>query len=335
MTSDSGIRVTAGMIIGSTILLFGVLFGLELFDVIHTHELEQFWPAGIIALGASVIALKRGFWNFCLGGIIALAGVNLLFDRLDWWNEVENFLMDDDSHIFGIAALVGIGFYMVWRSVSKQIQAAKEKKIAEDAVHEASMAYAPPQQSPPPTFMPPVSEPVAPPPAANPEPKSADAPKKKNGRWNNLWKHVGYGTWEEDPETGEWHKKKKGEAPIPAAPKPNSNATPTRVDAFAIMGGVEKSVTTANLRGGSLNAIMGGCDIDLRQASFPTDKVTLDVFAMWGGVEIRVPEDWTVVSKVVAVMGAASDKTYSRDPDGKKRLVIRGMALMGGIEVTN
>jgi len=42
----------------------------------------------------------------------------------------------------------------------------------------------------------------------------------------------------------------------------------------------------------------------------------LDVFAFWGGVEVRVPRDWTVVMKGTPILGGFTDKTASvpRDP---------------------
>ena len=59
-----------------------------------------------------------------------------------------------------------------------------------------------------------------------------------------------------------------------------------------------------------------------------------DIFAMWGGVEIRVPEDWAVESHVVPLLGGFEDKT--RQPaDAKQRLVITGIAIMGGVGVKN
>ena len=80
---------------------------------------------------------------------------------------------------------------------------------------------------------------------------------------------------------------------------------------------------------------MGRCEIDLRAASIgsPHEPV-LEVFSMWGGVEIRVPPDWTIVSHVDPIMGGYQDDT--RPPkEGTKRLLIRGAVIMGGIEVTN
>ena len=53
-----------------------------------------------------------------------------------------------------------------------------------------------------------------------------------------------------------------------------------------------------------------------------------------GGIEIKVPEDWTVVCKGFPVMGGFEDTTKPRGDTGK-RLVVRGLALMGGVEVHN
>ena len=80
---------------------------------------------------------------------------------------------------------------------------------------------------------------------------------------------------------------------------------------------------------------MGRCEIDLRTASIMTPfQPVLEVFAMWGGVEIKVPTDWTIVSQVDPIMGGYEDDTLP-PREASKRLVIRGLVIMGGIEVTN
>jgi predicted membrane protein len=106
------------------------------------------------------------------------------------------------------------------------------------------------------------------------------------------------------------------------------------MSAMAILGGVSRGNNSRAFRRADLLAIMGGCEIDLRQAAINGEAV-IDVFAMWGGIEIRVPEDWTVVSRVVPLMGGIVDKT--RPPQGASahRLVLRGCAFMGGIEIKN
>ena len=105
------------------------------------------------------------------------------------------------------------------------------------------------------------------------------------------------------------------------------------VDVVAILGGVERRIGAPDFRGGEITAVMGGCALDLREASIMKDAV-LNVFTIWGGINIKVPPDWTVVWNGTALMGGFSEKTISA-PNGGKRLVITGYAIMGGIEVRN
>jgi predicted membrane protein len=112
-----------------------------------------------------------------------------------------------------------------------------------------------------------------------------------------------------------------------------TDATST-LSVMAILGGVSRGNNSRAFRRADLLAVMGGCHIDLRQAAIHGEAV-IDVFVMWGGIEIRVPEDWTVVSRIVPLMAGVEDKT--RPPQGATthRLTLRGFALMGGVEIKN
>ena len=124
-----------------------------------------------------------------------------------------------------------------------------------------------------------------------------------------------------------------GTGPSAAGPTPASSNS--ILSATAILGGVERRNNSQDFRGGDATAIMGGCEIDLRAASITSPhEPVLEVFALWGGIEIRVPPDWTVVSKVNPILGGYEDNTQP-PKDESKRFVIRGMVVMGGIEVTN
>jgi len=105
------------------------------------------------------------------------------------------------------------------------------------------------------------------------------------------------------------------------------------VDVAAILGGFERRVSTQNFRGGEITAVMGGCSLDMRTASIQGEAV-INVFAFWGGVTIKCPPDWTVVLQGTPIMGGFEEKTVT-PPDGSKRLVVRGYAIMGGVEVRN
>jgi len=105
---------------------------------------------------------------------------------------------------------------------------------------------------------------------------------------------------------------------------------------LAVMGGCSRRSNSQTFEGADLTAILGGCEVDLRQASIaPNTEAVIDVFAFWGGIDIKVPEDWTVVSRVIPVMGGVEDKTHAPHPDAGKRLVVRGIVVMGGVALKN
>ena len=81
-------------------------------------------------------------------------------------------------------------------------------------------------------------------------------------------------------------------------------------------------------------AFMGGFDIDLREADIDGNSATITVSALMGGGVIRVPESWAVSMRVTAFMGGHSLKTRETGPI-QKTLVVKGFALMGGVEVRN
>ena len=104
--------------------------------------------------------------------------------------------------------------------------------------------------------------------------------------------------------------------------------------AAAFLGAVERRNRSADFRGGSASAFMGGVNLDLTEADIAGERAVIHVFAMMGGLEIRVPEEWTVEVGVTSIMGGVEDKT--RGPAATaKRLVLKGTVIMGGIEIRN
>ena len=81
-------------------------------------------------------------------------------------------------------------------------------------------------------------------------------------------------------------------------------------------------------------AVMGGCDMDLRRAEIEGPEVEITAFAFWGGVNVLVPEGFDVELRGFSFMGGRSLrlKDVAIVP-GSPRIVVRGFAVMGGIEV--
>ena len=107
------------------------------------------------------------------------------------------------------------------------------------------------------------------------------------------------------------------------------------VRSFALMSGCELRPVSRPFRGADLTAVMGGIKLDLADARMEGDSATVEVFAFWGGIEIYVPPDWTVTSKVTTLLGGFIDKRRPTSVVPTKTLIVRGMIVMSGIEVKN
>ena len=104
----------------------------------------------------------------------------------------------------------------------------------------------------------------------------------------------------------------------------------------AIFGPLAFSSTAAAFRGGSLIAWYGGGEIDLRGATLDPAGARLTVKAVFGGVQLVVPDDWQVEFQLIGVMGGAGDVRGARGrADTAPRLVIDGFAVFGGVGVTS
>jgi hypothetical protein len=108
----------------------------------------------------------------------------------------------------------------------------------------------------------------------------------------------------------------------------------TTVSALALLGGVQRKCMSRNFRGADLTAVMGGCELDLRDAAMAGPEAVVDTFAMWGGIDIRVPPDWAVAVQGVPILGGFADKT-ARPVGASRVLVVRGLAIMGGVDIKN
>jgi hypothetical protein len=112
----------------------------------------------------------------------------------------------------------------------------------------------------------------------------------------------------------------------------------TRFSSLAVMGGCTRRTNSQAFEGADLTAIMGGCEVDLREASIaPNTDAVIDVFAFWGGIDLKVPEDWIVINRVIPLMGGVDDKTHPPIAASApaKRLIVRGIVIMGGVSVKN
>lgn len=99
----------------------------------------------------------------------------------------------------------------------------------------------------------------------------------------------------------------------------------------AVFAGNETINKSKNYQGGRLTAVFGGVSIDLRDAVIK-DSATLEVFALCGGIELRVPKDWKVQHSVFPVLGGVENKAHAEDAKAPV-LHITGTVALGGVEI--
>jgi predicted membrane protein len=231
----SGIRVSSQLILGSMIIVVGVLMTLDNLGVVESEDYLRFWPAGIIVLGLAKLWHSRDGHGGSVSGFLLMAiGTWLLLEQ---------------------TALVTLSFWVMWPTL--------------------------------------------------------------------LVFFGGFLVWQglSGPRVPRRHAEANADA----------NA---RVTAIAVLGSVVRGNNSSAFRGGEVTAVMGGCELDLRHAAIDGEAV-IEIFALWGGIEIRVPEDWTVVSRVTPLLGGVDDTTRPPQSASRHRLVLRGFVVMAGVEIKN
>ncbi len=112
-----------------------------------------------------------------------------------------------------------------------------------------------------------------------------------------------------------------------------SDASGDEVNAVAVLGSVTRTCSSAAFVGGEVSAVLGGAVIDLRAARISGGEATLEVLALMGGVELRVPDGWRIVGEVTSVLGSVDDRTRVAPAEGAPILRVQGTALLGSVEI--
>jgi hypothetical protein len=128
-----------------------------------------------------------------------------------------------------------------------------------------------------------------------------------------------------------------GQAQTPSAVQPamggRIGGTPRSKFSVAIMSGARRMgrwVVPPNYVG---VAVMGGIELDLREAQFSEPEVTIHAYTLMGGIEITVPEDVDVDVSGIAFMGGFDHNASGPGAPGAPRVRVIGFALMGGVDV--
>lgn len=320
MPSREETKLTPHAILGVFIALMGVLFTLDNLGLADTAAFVRYWPLLPIAVGVIMLMHADAAREWVFGSVWMSVGAVLLARNLGWLSfRIRDFLP---------LLLVAVGARLIWRDQQRRV--APPPGAGLDPSLDPSLPLdldANPLDLPPPI---PQSPPPPPPPLPPSDPPRTEGPAWARGhhwRRGHDWRSSAFTAggrtpWQQWESWQSWR---------------GRHWAPRRghVRMLALMSGIERRLRSEAFASAEMTAIMGACELDLRQAEMGSGDAHISAFALWGGVEIRVPEHWVVVNRSMAFMGGVEDTTRHVDSPGRPRLFVHGFALMGGIEIKN
>jgi len=102
-----------------------------------------------------------------------------------------------------------------------------------------------------------------------------------------------------------------------------------------LFGGGDEVVDTQDFKGGEINCVFGGVELDLSKAQLAEGVHTLEINTVFGGATLFVPPHWKVELRPTSIFGSFEDK---RTPsyfniEENKTLIIVASAVFGGGEI--
>jgi hypothetical protein len=334
-------------IFGVIILFVGVVLLLDQFGFVAANDIFRFWPLILIYFGVNRMTRHPGTTGWFWGGFLILLGVSFQLQELGL------------SHVHVVLIwpvfLICVGVLLI-------LQRYESRNRWENPPFPGPPPNVPPE---PPPVPPPASEATsgttgapsgAPPAGSTPGPTAAPgaapgwgapsqtqsnfAPDYGRGQpWNGKpWEHF-HQRMEDfsDRFNRNWE-----------GPRRGFESSSPRLNEVNIFWGGKRRIVAKNFVGGEIVAIFGGFEIDLREADIVGDVAEIEIATIFGGGEIRVPQNWEVVMDTVGIFGGCDDRT--RHPDvpiagassaggssipRPKKLIIKGVAIFGGLGVKN
>jgi len=356
-----------GLFVGILITLMGVVFLLDQLEIVHAgYIFAVFWPVILIVVGLSILArtssppinpgdgaewqnYRRHSGHFWGPVLIVIGGLWLL------------------SNLTGLAVgrlwplwMIAVGVWLlVNRDHYDEIRSGRRQRHAMRDWWKNHGRYA--DGTPPPG---------PPPPAAPGSPPATQGSATGSGPSATSAGFLGQGTGGHEYWANEHGQYGVGSQPPPNVPPPPSGApagspgaagapgpsasfvgpgyvgpgypppsesVDDSFDRSVIFMSFNRRITSKHFRFGKVSAIFGGFHLDFTAADIDGNQAVLQIEAVFGGGEIRIPPGWRVSITAHEIAGAFSDETYSH-PDvaaPAKVLLIHGTAVFGGVVIKN
>ena len=105
-------------------------------------------------------------------------------------------------------------------------------------------------------------------------------------------------------------------------------------NAFILFGGKEEKITDPDYTGNSSTVLFGGYELDLSKLDL-THDIHISLFAMFGGMELYVPENVKLKLNTSAIFGGVENKAKVSESPDAFTIHIDAFTIFGGIEINN
>lgn len=121
---------------------------------------------------------------------------------------------------------------------------------------------------------------------------------------------------------------------VPTTRVETAGATEAADQIIAIFSGASRAGHWRVRKNTSVATLFGGAHLDTTEATFEAQTVTVNVFCMFGGVELRVPDGVEVRNQISGIFGGVDVKVSQPQP-GAPVVIVKGVAMFGGVEIRN
>jgi len=304
-----GRRPHDSLFIGIVITVLGVIFLLDQLEIVHAgYVFQVFWPVILIAVGVRVM-LRTDFRARFWGPVLMLIGGFWLLSNLAFIHVSAARLWPLWMIAVGVWLLMNRDRYDEFRRARRYGNATRDWWQHHGRYSDGTPR--PPYDAPPGPTTPPSGSAGG----GNPGPSATSA-----GFANQGGGCAG----------------PSGSFVGPGFPPPSESVDDT-FDRSVIFMSFNRRITSRHFRSGRVSAVFGGFHLDFTGAEMAGDQAVIQIEAVFGGGEIRIPPTWRVSITAHEIAGAIADETYAR-PDASapaKVLIVHGTTVFGGVVIKN
>ena len=113
-----------------------------------------------------------------------------------------------------------------------------------------------------------------------------------------------------------------------------TNAQEDKIKRMLVFSTMNQVINSDNFQGGEIVTVFGSGEVDLTKVKTKEKNIKLELTAIFGAIQLRLPEQWAVRSKGIGILGTFDNNTNGQT---KKTLEVdmKGVAVLGEVKITN